>query len=113
MLTMEVSAKLRNVRISPRKARLVIDLVRGKQVQYALDQLQVNQKRAAPLLAKLLKSAVSNAERSDKIDVDTLYIKSIYVNPGSMLKRFIPRAQGRATPVRKRMSHINVILAEK
>ncbi len=110
---MEIKASLRRARVSPRKARLVVDLVRGKTVQAALDQLEVVRKKSAPLLKKLIKSAVANAEQTNKIDVDTLYVKSIWVDPGQMYKRYIPRAQGRATMVRKRTSSVNVVLAEK
>lgn len=110
---MEVTAQLRNYRISPRKARLVADLIRGKNVQSALDQLVITRKRSAPLFSTLIKSAVANADQTSKIDVDTLYIKSITVDPGPMYKRFLPRAKGRATTVRKRTSHFNVVLAEK
>lgn len=110
---MEVTAKLKNVSVSARKMRLVADVVRNKSVQYAVDQLSILNKKSAPLILKLIKSAINNAFQTKKIDVDTLYVKTIYVDGGPMLKRFLPRAQGRATVVRKRTSHVNVTLAEK
>ncbi|MFK7873183.1 MAG: 50S ribosomal protein L22 [Oligoflexales bacterium] len=107
------SAHLREVRISPRKARLVTDAVRGLKVESALDRLSLTTKRAAPMVAKLIRSAVSNAVQVSTVDVDQLYVKAIYVNEGRTLKRYLPRAQGRATPIRKRSSHITVELQEK
>ena len=106
-------AHLKEVRISPRKARLVADSVRGLKVESALDRLSLTTKRAAPMVAKLIRSAISNAEQTSTVDVDQLFVKSIYVNEGRTLKRYLPRAQGRATPIRKRSSHITVELQEK
>lgn len=103
---------LRGVRISPRKARLVVDLVRGKQVQEALELLKFTRKRTAPVLAKMIASGIANARNSASIDVDNLMISEVQVNEGPTMKRFLPRAQGRATPVRKRTSHISVNLRE-
>ena len=110
---MEVTAKTKFMRISPRKARLVADLVRGKGVEEALNILAFTNKAFAKRLTKLINSAMANAQSNTKMDVDTLWIKRIYVDGGPMLKRFIPRAMGRATMIRKRMSHITVILDEK
>lgn len=100
------------MRISPRKARLVVDLVRGKKVDDALNILNFTQKRAAKMVHKLVKSAVANVEARGDVDVDGLYIKRIFVDPGPTLKRFMPRAMGRATPILKRTSHITVVLDE-
>tara|TARA_Y100001968_G_scaffold304143_1_gene318906 strand:- start:307 stop:657 length:351 start_codon:yes stop_codon:yes gene_type:complete len=108
------TAKLRYMRISPRKARLVADLVRGQDVEWALRTLDFTRKRSAPLIGKLIRSALANAEESDaSVDVDSLYIKTIYVDGGPTIRRFRPRAQGRATRIRKRTSHITVELAAR
>ena len=110
---MEVTAKAKYVRISPRKARLATDLVRGKRVEEALSTLAFTNKAFAKRLAKLINSAVANAQNTTKMDVDTLWIKRIYVDGGPILKRYMPRAMGRATMIRKRTSHITVVLDEK
>ena len=111
---MAAKATLRFVRISPRKARLVADLVRGKDIAEALNILKFSQKKAGEIIEKLLKSAVSNAEQTGKVDVDTLFVKMIQVNEGPTFPpRFRPRAHGRATPILKRTSHIQVELQEK
>ncbi len=108
------SAKLRYMRISPRKARLVADLVRGENVELALRVLDFTRKRSAPIIGKLIRSAVANASDVDpSVDVDSLYVKSICVDGGPTLRRFRPRAQGRATRIRKRTSHILVELAAR
>ena len=106
-------AKLRNIRITPRKARLVVDLVRGKPVQAAIDVLKVTNRKAAPVLVKIIKSAIANAKQSSTVDVDSLVISDAQVQEGKTWKRFIPRAQGRATPIRKRTSHITIKLKER
>jgi large subunit ribosomal protein L22 len=105
-------AILKNVRISPRKLRLVADLVRGKQVQLAMDTLQLTNKKGARILSKVLKSAISNASDRATVDVDRLQIAEVTVDMGPALRRFIPRAQGRATPVKKRMSHVTLRVKE-
>lgn len=110
---MEVRAKLRFVRISPRKARLVADLIRGKKSEEALNILIFTRKAAARILIKLLKSAIANATQKKTVDVDRLYVKKITVDQGPTMKRFTPRALGRATTIRKRTSHIDMILDEK
>ncbi len=110
---MEVRAKLRFVRISSRKARLVADLIRGKKSEEALNILIFTRKAAARILIKLLKSAIANATQKKTIDVDRLYVKKITVDQGPTMKRFTPRALGRATTIRKRTSHIHMILDEK
>ena len=105
-------AKLRGARIAPRKMRLVVDMVRGKPVQTALDILKLTNKKGAPILSKMINSAVANATSRATIDVDRLYVSEVFVNKGPVLRRYIPRAQGRAAPVIKRMSHIVVKLGE-
>jgi large subunit ribosomal protein L22 len=108
-----MKASVKNVRISPRKARLVVDAVRGRSVSDALSILAFTRKKAALPVEKLLKSAVANAMDSHGVnDVDTLVIDQIMVDEGPALKRFTPRARGRATPIRKRTSHIRVTLRE-
>ncbi|RLB04810.1 MAG: 50S ribosomal protein L22 [Deltaproteobacteria bacterium] len=110
---MEVMARARFVRVSPRKARLVADLIRGKGVEEALNILAFTNKAFAKKLTKLINSAVANAQHNTKMDVDKLWIKRIFVDGGPTLKRYIPRAMGRATMIRKRTSHITVVLDEK
>lgn len=108
------SAKLRYIRISPQKARLVADLVRGRDVDEALRTLQFTQKRSAPLISKLISSAVANAADVDPtVDVDQLYVKTIFIDGGPTLRRFQPRAQGRATRILKRTSHITLELGTR
>ena len=109
---MEVKAVTRYVRISPRKARLVTELIKGKPVEEALTILRFVPKRAARLVDKTLRSALANAEQNPNIDVDTLYIKRIFVDGGPTMKRWRARAMGRATKILKRSSHITVILDE-
>jgi large subunit ribosomal protein L22 len=110
---MEVKARLKFARISPRKARLVADLVRGKRSEESLNILTFTKKAAAKIIIKLLKSAIANATQKKTIDIDRLYIKQITVDQGPTMKRFQPRALGRATMIRKRTSHINIVLDEK
>ena len=110
---MESTAKARYVRIAPRKLRLVMDMVRGKPVEDALTTLGLVRKGASPVLAKVIKSAVANAENNHSMNKDGLFIKEAYVDEGPTLKRFMPRAMGRATQIRKRTSHITVVLSEK
>ena len=110
---MEVTAKTRYVRVSPRKVRLVTELVKGKKVQEALNILAFTKKASAKTLTKLINSAVANAQQNNQVDVDTLTVKRISVDGGPTLKRYLPRAMGRATMVRKRTSHITVVLDEK
>ena len=111
---MEVTAKLMNIRITTRKAMLVADLVRGKNINEALGILKFSRrKRMANYLTGLLKSAVANADQKGKIDIDTLYIKRLEVGKGPTMKRFRPRAMGRAFSINKKTSHIFVSLAER
>jgi large subunit ribosomal protein L22 len=109
---MEATAKLISVRLSPRKTRLVVDMVRGKQIQIALNILRFSPQPSAKIVAKLLTSAVANAEQKGVSDVDRLFVKTIQVDGGAVLKRFVPRAMGRASKIRKPTSHISVVLAE-
>jgi large subunit ribosomal protein L22 len=110
---MEVRARLRFVRIAPRKARLVADLIRGKGSEEAMNILAFTKKAAAKILIKLLKSAIANATQKKTIDIDRLYVKKITVDQGPTMKRFQPRALGRATMIRKRASHITIVLDEE
>ncbi len=108
---MEVKARLRFVRVAPRKARLVADLIRGKKSEEALNILTFTKIGASDIMTRLLKSAIANATQK-KIDVDRLYVKQITVDQGPTMKRFQPRAMGRATSILKKTSHINIILDE-
>ena len=110
---MEASAKLKYARLSPQKTRLVVDMVRGKAVQEALNILKFSPQRPADIVAKVVRSAVANAEQKGVADVDRLFVKAAFVDQGPALKRFMPRAQGRATRIRKPTSHITVVLDEK
>ena len=110
---MEAKAVARHVRISPQKARLVVDLIRGKGVEEALGVLEFTPKKGAKIVAKTLRSVVANAENNKNLNVDTLYVKRVEVGAGPTLKRFLPRAHGRATPLLKRSSHITIVLDEK
>jgi large subunit ribosomal protein L22 len=112
-MVMEVNAKLRFARVSAQKARLVVNLVRGKDVNEALKILTFTNKKTAVLVKKLLQSAVANATQKQTVDPDNLYVKYIMVDQGPVLKRFTPRAQGRATEIRKKMSHISIVLDER
>ncbi len=105
-------AVLKNLRIAPRKVRLVVNLVKGKPVQYALDLLKVTNKRAAPVVAKMIESAIANATVKQSVDVDRLVVSEGFVNGGMSMKRWLPRAQGRATPLQKRTSHVTIKLKE-
>lgn len=110
---MESRAVLRHARVTPRKARLVVDLVRGRGVEDALSLLDATPKRAAKLVAKNLRSAVANAESQQSVDVDKLFIKRAWVDEAPVWSRWMPRAQGRATPIHKRGSHITIVLDER
>lgn len=109
----QVKAQLNYLRIAPRKVRLVADLIRGKEVGQAKEILRFVRKRAAHPLLKLLKSALSNAEHNFKMNPDDLYVSEILVNEGPTLKRWRARARGRAAMIRKRTSHIRIILKKK
>ena len=109
---METRAKAKFVRISPQKARLVMDRVRGKNVEEALNILSFMPKKGGHILSKLIRSAVANAAQNSNIEVDSLRIMTAYADEGPVLKRWRPRAQGRATRIRKRTSHLTVVLDE-
>ena len=109
-----MKASATHIRISPRKVRMVVDTVRGKSVSQALSILGFTRKKAALPVQKLLRSAVANAVDNGGInDVETLIVDRIMVDEGPTLKRYMPRARGRATPIRKRSSHIRVVLRER
>jgi len=110
---MEAKAVARHIRIAPRKVRQVIDLIRGKDVGEAEAILQFVPNRAAKPVYKLLRSAVANAEQNHQMDTGSLYISAAYVDEGPILKRFRPRAHGRADRIDKRLSHITVVLKER
>ena len=110
---MESRAYLKYARISPRKVQIVLDLIRGKDAGTAMAILKNTPKSASEYLIKLLKSAVANAEHNFNMDVTKLYVAEIYATQGPTLKRIMPRAQGRAFRIRKRTSHITVVLKEK
>jgi large subunit ribosomal protein L22 len=109
---MEAKAVAKYIRISPRKVRLIMDQIRGRKVEEALNRLSFAPQRGAFVLKKVIKSAVANAEQNLNMDVDRLYIKRIFADEGPTLKRFRARAMGRATRIRKRTSHLTVILDE-
>jgi large subunit ribosomal protein L22 len=110
---MEVKASLNFTRVGCQKARLVADIVRGKDVNEAIRSLTFMKQKTAVLVKKLIESAVANAEHKKVIDVDNLYVKHISVDMGPAIKRFRPRAQGRASQIKRKISHINVVLDEK
>ncbi len=111
---MEAIAKVKNLRGSARKARLVLDLIRGKSVPVAQNILLFSKKRVASDIAKLLKSAIANAEvKEGKTDIDAMYIDTVYADDGPIMKRYRPRAQGRATVIRRRTCHITMKLKNK
>jgi large subunit ribosomal protein L22 len=109
---MEAKAILRYTRVSPQKTRLLADQVRNKPIADALRMLNLLGTKRARIMAKVLNSAVANAMNTGMVDVDNLYVKSIQIDEGSTLKRFRPRAQGRANRILKRTSHIAVVLEE-
>ncbi len=110
---MEAKALARNIRISPQKARLVADLVRGKQVETAINTLRFLPKKGARILRKVIEAAVANASQNETIDVDNLYVKTVFIDGGPMLKRIRPMPMGRAGKILKRSSHITVVLDEQ
>lgn len=110
---MAVVAKLRYQRLSPQKARLVADIVRGKDALQALNILKFTNKKAAKYIEKTLRSAIGNAEHNNGMDVDKLYISKILIDKGPVLKRVSPRAMGRADIIRKPTAHITVEVSER
>ncbi|NBJ64746.1 50S ribosomal protein L22 [bacterium c-19] len=110
---MEVKTTAKTLRIPPRKARLVLDLIRGKNAEEAAAILKFTPNVAAESIAKVLKSAVSNAVNNNEMDEEKLYVKACYANEGVTLKRFMPRAKGSASAIHKRTSHITVVVDER
>ena len=110
---MEAKAIAKYIRISPRKVRAVVDLIRGKKIEEALAILRYTPNRATEAITKVVKSAAANAENNQQMDKDDLFVKVCYVDEGPTLKRMMPRAQGRADVMRKRSSHITVVVGEK
>ena len=110
---MEIKAQAKTVRIAPRKVRLVIDLIRGKDVHEAAAILKFTNRGASDAVAKVLKSAVANATHNNGMDESKLYVKACYVDEGMTLKRFMPRAKGSAAQILKRTSHITVVVEER
>ena len=110
---MEARATARYVRVSPRKARLVVDLIRGKSAAEAATILRFTDKAVAEVVGKVLASAVANAEHNLKIGPETLFVSEAFVNEGPTLKRIRPRAMGRAFRIRKRSSHITVVVKQR
>ncbi|HBE44810.1 MAG TPA: 50S ribosomal protein L22 [Deltaproteobacteria bacterium] len=109
---MEIKARTRMMRISPTKVRIVAALIKKKKINDAMGTLLYSPHKGAAILKKLLDSAIANARQKKFVDVDTLYVKNVLVDGGPTLKRFIPRAMGRANRIRKRTSHITLILDE-
>ncbi|MEA3272116.1 MAG: 50S ribosomal protein L22 [Patescibacteria group bacterium] len=110
---MEIKASVKYIRKSPRKVRLVVDLIRGLDVKDAENQLKFTPKLAKEPILKLLRSAIANAENNFQLKKENLFIKKIVVDEGPTLKRWHPRAHGRAATIRKRSSHIDIVLGEK
>ena len=110
---MQTQAVLKFVRLSPQKARLVADLVRGKKVDEAINTLKFSNQRAAGIIQKVLESAIANAENNDGADVDELKIREIFVDEGPVMKRIQPRAKGRADRIEKRTSHITIRVGDE
>ena len=110
---MEVKASLKFARVGDQKARIVADMVRGKMVNFAMRILTYDNKKPSAMIKKLVESAVANADQKQVIDIDNLYIKEIMVDKGPFMKRFQPRAQGRAFVIKKKSSHISLVLDER
>jgi large subunit ribosomal protein L22 len=113
VLILEAKAVGKHLRIAPRKARIVINEIRGKNVGEAAAILKFTPKRAAEYISKILHAAVANAGHNYEMDTESLYVAEVYVDEGPTMKRFRPRAMGRASKIRKRTSHITVVLREK
>lgn len=110
---MEIKAKAKYVKVSPKKAKLIADLIRGKNVNDALQILTYTPRNGARLFLKVLKSAIANAEQKKVIDLDTLYVKGAFADKSFMLKRVMPKAMGRADMIKKKYSHLTVVLDER
>ena len=109
---MEAKAVLKHLRMSPRKARIVADAIRGRFLADAFHILNFSNKRACVPIKKLLNSAIENARQKGEIDIDRVYVKNIFVDKGVIMKRYLPRAMGRATRINKKTSHITIIIDE-
>ncbi|MBW2061662.1 MAG: 50S ribosomal protein L22 [Deltaproteobacteria bacterium] len=109
---MEARAVIKYVHIAPRKLRIVAENIKGQSVENAMTLLKFTPKKAAGILLKALNSALANAEQSQQIDVDTLYVKKVHIDDGPVAKRWRPRAMGRATRILKRTSHVTIVLDE-
>lgn len=110
---MEAKAVAKYIRVAPNKARQVVNMIRGKQVDEARAILKYTPKRVASVVAKVLDSAIANAEHNFDMDRENLFVSKVYVDGGPTMKRFKPRALGRADLIRKRTSHITVVVGEK
>tara|TARA_A100001011_G_scaffold361158_1_gene409044 strand:+ start:268 stop:678 length:411 start_codon:yes stop_codon:yes gene_type:complete len=108
-----IKAVNKNVRSSPRKVALVLDYIRGKKADTALRDLDFTRKKVATDVSKTVKSAIANAENNFQYDIDNLFVKEAYVGKSLVMKRFRPRAKGRASPIKKPFSRITIVLAEK
>jgi large subunit ribosomal protein L22 len=106
-------ATAKHIRLSPRKAGIVLDLIRGEQVDKALAILNFTPKAASPVVSKVLNSAIANAVNNQEMDRDSLYVAECYANPGPTLKRYVARSRGSASPMLKRTCHISVVLDQK
>ena len=109
---MEATAKLKFKRLSPRRTRLVADAIRGKSIEEALNILEFMSNKPSFVISKVLKSAVANAGNKEGMDTETLFISKLLIDEGPMWKRFMPRAMGRATVIRKKTSHINLVVSD-
>ncbi|ARD48147.1 50S ribosomal protein L22 [Sporosarcina sp. P37] len=109
----QAKASVRTVRIASRKVRLVVDLIRGKNIGEAMAILRLTPKAASPVVEKLLKSAIANAEHNYEMNTENLIVSEVFVDEGPTMKRFRPRAQGRASAINKRTSHITLVVSEK
>ncbi len=110
---MEAKAHAKHIRIAPRKVQLIMDLIRGKDVGEAISILRHTPRSASPVVEKVLNSAIANAEHNFSLDPNNLVISQAYANPGPTMKRFRPRAMGRASRINKRTSHITLVVSEK
>ena len=110
---MDVKATAKTVRYTPRKVRLVLDTIRGKNVDEALAILQFTPNQAAGAVAKVVKSAAANAKNNHQLDETKLYVKTCYADEGIVMKRFMPRAKGNAAQILKRTSHITVVVSDE
>ncbi len=108
-----IKAINKNVRTSPRKLSLVLNFIKGKKADIALRDLEFSRKRIAKDVSKTVKSAISNAENNHQFDIDNLFVKEAYVGKSIVMKRFRPRAKGRASPIKKPFSRITIVLEEK